>query len=65
MKNIKKDKIKKRQMIPTIVITKTKTKISKKNKKKLVLNEYAGCIAKMKEANQVITTNMRKGWQDV
>lgn len=61
MKNIKKDKIKKRQMIPTIVITKTKTKITKKNKKKLVLNEYAGCIAKMKEANQVITTNMRKG----
>ena len=48
-------------MIPTIVITKTKTKITKKNKKKLVLNEYAGCIAKMKEANQVITTNMRKG----
>ena len=52
-------------MIPTIVITKTKTKITKKNKKKLVLNEYAGCIAKMKEANQVITTNMRKGQQDV
>lgn len=52
-------------MIPTIVITKDKTETTKKNKKKPILYEHAGCIAKIKETNQVIATNIQKGQQDV
>ena len=51
-------------MIPTIVITKDKTDTTKKNKKKPILYEHAGCIAKIKvinQVNQVIATNIQKG----
>ena len=52
-------------MIPTIVMTKDKTETTKKNKKKPILYGHAGCIAKIKETNQVIATNIQKGQQDV